>query len=250
MRVLIVAGHGKKGERKDDGAVFNGTTERQEVIEIANELTTILERHGVNTGQIGVSERLTLDEKVSRANKVGDSQDILISLHINAATPQARGVEAWYKADDNNGKELASDVLMYLSSESGLTSRGVKKDTDNRHGRLAIVRDVKMTACLVECGFITNEVEAGMLKDPDKDDVFAVGIAKGILANLNIAYKEPASDGFYLDVDKSAWYYDDLKLCVDEKLFVVPPDRLFRPTPERVQLAVVQARHLHIHHGL
>ena len=253
MKLYVVAGHGKgRFGRRDNGASFNGTNERDEVVEIAKELIVIMQQQGVKTEAIGVDERLTLSQKVKKvADSVWKPEDVLVSIHINSASSEAaKGVEGWYMDGNPASSDLTDWITSKVSDETGLTNRGIKPDTSNRHKRLAIVRDVPVPACLIECGFLTNEFERGMLTDPQRDDAFAIGIAKGIMAYFDKLFNEPQSPEWYSDVPMDVWYASDLKLCVDEGIFKIPSNGKFNPTPIRAEQATIMARHLRNHHNL
>lgn len=67
---------------------------------------------------------------------------------------------------------------------TGMANRGVK--TQN----FAIIRDTKMKACLIECGFMDNEHDTPLILTEEYATEVARGIADGILTYLNIENKE------------------------------------------------------------
>lgn len=67
---------------------------------------------------------------------------------------------------------------------TGMKNRGVK--TQN----FAIIRDTKMKACLIECGFMDNEHDTPLILTEEYATKVANGIADGILAYLNIEKKD------------------------------------------------------------
>ena len=67
---------------------------------------------------------------------------------------------------------------------TGMKNRGVK--TQN----FAIIRDTKMKACLIECGFMDNEHDTPLILTEEYASKVANGIADGILEYYNIEKKE------------------------------------------------------------
>jgi N-acetylmuramoyl-L-alanine amidase len=107
--------------------------------------------------------------------------DLYVSVHYNSAPAEsAHGVEVFYYNSTENkertakSKELARDVLAKVIALTGAKSRGVK------HGNLAVIRETKMPAVLIEGGFFTNQDEFNLLKDPNYVRKIARGIAQGV----------------------------------------------------------------------
>lgn len=245
--IFIEAGHGKKDGMVDVGAVGNGTTERAEVKQIASELVERIKLDkrfaGVSVYSVGISEDYDLVEKVQKINTLcklrgyNKLNSLLISIHINSGG--GTGVESWYYVADNDSKKFGAIVGDELSKATGLVYRGDKPDSENRHGRLAIVRDTKPLAVLVECGFIDSP-DVNVLKDENKDDSFALGIYKGICRHLG--YED--SDSLYPDVKKNDWFYSVVEWGVKNKLVNGYGDGLFRPNNQvtRAELLTILKR--------
>lgn len=137
--------------------------------------------------QMGYETKLTrsedifipLSERAVKANDLGPS--LFVSVHYNSApSREANGIEVFYYQSDENAKrtqsskELAAMVLDSTISSTQAKSRGVKK------GNFAVIRETKMPAVLVEGGFMTNQEEMDLIKDPAYLKKLAWGIAKGI----------------------------------------------------------------------
>lgn len=258
--IFIVAGHGKtikkdwKGkvlaELDDNGAVGNGTTERKEVVEIATETIEMLKKQSalshVAIYDIGVHQRLSLEEKIKEVNVISQehgfnyTNSLLVSIHINAGG--GTGVESWYYGDSEVSMNFGRSISSEMSQVTGLKNRGDKSEYTNRHGRLGIVHDTKPLAVLVECGFIDTVHDVNILKDPIKDDGFALGITKGILRYIGAEYQTPKKEktSEIIDVPKDAWYYDAVKKVTDAGIMSVKDGR-FRPadTVTRAEMAKI-----------
>ncbi len=273
--IFVDAGHGLSASRTiDNGASGNGTTERKEVVEIAGELLALLRSDpafsGIECVPIGVDVRLTLREKIDQVNAVcrargWELQDaLLVSLHINAAgTPEARGIEAWYSAEEGT-LDFARSLVERTASVTGLPVRRYPTRTtdQNRHGRLGIIDDTIPKGVLLECGFISNEFDATALTDAAMDDKFAEGIHAAIREYVGLPASAPVVSptssiptvmpSAFSDIPADAWYRDDVAFCLREGIFQMRSDGLFRPDAPltRAELAAVMARHLRKHHGV
>jgi len=186
MKIAIDAGHGKDG---DPGAIGPyGTREA----DITQALAVQLGNYILALGQEAFlcDRSLYASERAVQAKDQGC--DILISLHCNAGSTQARGIEAWYAHGNEEGQRLASSILGVLISETGAVSRGVKDDADwrpssdpNWTGGMGVLRYFPGPAVLLELLFISNPVEEKPLASPDFQQKCAHAIACGVLDFLN-----------------------------------------------------------------
>ena len=174
LKIYIDPGHGGK----DPGAVGNGLEEKAVNLEIANILEHFLKQFK------GVDVRLsrrddtykTLKQRTDDANKWG--ADFFFSIHVNAGGGQ--GYEDYIHSSLSNTGETNQirKVIHETVAEHMVEwrNRGMKKA--NFH----VLRESKMPAMLVECGFIDNYHDAQLLKDPkfinDIAEVFAEGIRR------------------------------------------------------------------------
>ncbi len=121
-----------------------------------------------------------LDERAIFANK--ESADLFVSIHFNSApNKQAHGIEVYFydiPSDDperpKSSKKLAQATMDGIVHLTQAASRGV------RHGNFAVIRETKMPAILVECGFLTNEEEMAKLLSKEYLKQLARGIAQGV----------------------------------------------------------------------
>jgi N-acetylmuramoyl-L-alanine amidase len=103
---------------------------------------------------------------ITRTNVANNwGADLWVSIHANAygtTWNEAHGVETWvYTSASQSSIDLATKVQAGLVNTTGLTNRGVKK------GNLHEVRETHMTAILIEHAFMTNRVEAELLKNDE-----------------------------------------------------------------------------------
>lgn len=170
MTLIIDAGH---VDKVDPGACANGTTEHAEVVGIMQKLMSALSHTTIPYKTVPTG--LTLIQKIGWVNQNSSDKDVLISLHLNSASPEAVGSMIYYMSGSNVAKEQAEKFIDTYCKGTGQKNRGADGDMDNRHGRLGIVRDTKPLAFLIELGFITNK------KDLEDVRTFAVnGLTQAI----------------------------------------------------------------------
>lgn len=169
--VIIDAGHG--GE--DGGAVgINGTCEKELNLAIALELDALLRAEGIST-------RLTRDgdymlyDKFSNYSGHKKSQDlaarlaianeyenaIFVSIHMNSF-PQEKysGLQVYYSENSTASKQLA-DIIQRLTAEN-LQPQNTRL-TKASEGKIYLLKNIKLPAVLVECGFLSNSEECALL---------------------------------------------------------------------------------------
>jgi N-acetylmuramoyl-L-alanine amidase len=170
--VVIDPGHGgtDEGERG-----LGGTGEAGLCWDLATRLAQELAQLGVRVRFTHTeAENPTAAERATRANRLG--ADLFISLHLNAHhDPAAQGASAYYFRSSRAGEELAESVL---DSLVGLGTRNCRA-----HGTsYPILRATRMTAVLVEPAFLTNPLEEGQLREPERRAAMARAIAQGVRA--------------------------------------------------------------------
>ncbi len=181
MAIKIYIDQGHNPENPNAGAEGNGLREQDIVYPIGVELAALLNANPefearlsrpTPTTQLGSTNSESLRLRVSDANSWG--ADYFISLHTNAASPSANGVEGFAYSRPSRAFELGEDILDSLSEVTGLRNRGMQVRTN-----LYVLRKTAMPAVLIELGFITNPTEAALMRD--NPSLFARGIYEGIL---------------------------------------------------------------------
>jgi len=186
MKIAIDAGHGKDG---DPGAIGPyGTKEADITQAIAGQLGNFL--LALRQEVFLCDRSLYSSERAVQAKNQGC--DILLSLHCNAGSTQAQGIEAWFCHKNQDGQALASKILSVLISETGAVSRGVKDDADWRPasdpkwtGGMGVLRYFPGPAVLLELLFISNPVEEKLLASPDFQQKCAHATTCGVLDFIN-----------------------------------------------------------------
>lgn len=156
MKICLDPGHGM-GNRKagvfDPGAEGSGTDEAAVTLEWALTGKFLLPKQDIEVF-------LTRDDQTD-PTPVGTRDDRakaakcthFISIHCNSANGKASGIEVFYR--DTVDKAFAGHVMTALAAATGLPIRGLKKESESQHSRLAVL-DFGPPACLIEIGFIDN----------------------------------------------------------------------------------------------
>ncbi|NLB61658.1 MAG: N-acetylmuramoyl-L-alanine amidase [Clostridiales bacterium] len=184
--IVIDAGHGGQ----DPGAVstINGIIESDLNLEIAKKLQSIFMEQGISSSLTRTNENAlaeTKDEDMNSRRTIIHSSNapVMVSIHMNSFPddPNVWGPQVFY-CDLESSKELADTLQSLLNEATG----GKRKSA---YLELYILQGNPMPSVLVECGFISNEVEAIKLSDKEYQALIAQTIADGIYNYCG--YKNP-----------------------------------------------------------
>ncbi|MEO0013319.1 MAG: hypothetical protein RLZZ535_1708 [Cyanobacteriota bacterium] len=170
-RVIIDPGHG--GE--DSGAVgIDGLQEKDVILPIALDVEEILRKQNIDVVMTRDTDVfISLEGRTDLANRV--KADLFVSIHansINLSRPDVSGLETYYY---DSGRRLAELVHWSILNGVDIDDRSI------RRARFYVLRHSTMPAVLIEVGFVTGEVDADNLKDPNHRRLMAEAIAKGIV---------------------------------------------------------------------
>ena len=164
--VILDPGHGmgnRKAGRYDSGAVSNGVTEAEIVMQWANELRDILRARKIAVVRTRVDDKdpCSISERARIAKRYNGT--IMVSLHCNAANGTASGTETFYRGESN--KAFATRLNQAVVDALGTRNRGVKTEGQSQHSRLAVM---SFQPCfLIELGFIDNAGDRAKMLDTD-----------------------------------------------------------------------------------
>ena len=192
MKIAIDAGHGPKtpGKRSPDGSLreyqFNSVVARY----VADTLLNGYEGVEILMTHDDIRD-VPLKERTDRANAW--KADLFLSIHANAAGDggwnSSQGIETFvYETRPPASVALANAVQRQLIKATGRPDRGVK--AANFH----VLRETKMTAILVECGFMTNREECELLKSDAYRRKCAEAIVAGIVEVYGLKPKQPVQE--------------------------------------------------------
>lgn len=184
FKIILDAGHGKDtpGKRVPDGSMrefqFNAA-----VATLAKNLLVKFQNVEVQfthdpSGEIDVP----LEKRSNYCNQWG--ANVLVSIHANAdgdGWSDGNGIETFtYTTKPKEAMELAAILQKRMVGLTGRRDRGVKQ------ANLHMVREVKCTAVLVECGFMTNHTEAELLKSQNYRLLCAQAIANSLVEKYKL----------------------------------------------------------------
>ena len=190
--VVIDPGHGGK----DEGAKSRGVLEKTLTLDLAFRVDRALRDLGYRTILTRNDDRfVSLAERVAIANAVEGSV-VFVSIHFNQGSARdISGIETFYALNKtpppppqdwtwvgwfshgevfDNGEELASAVQLAATEKTGARDRGIRPRS------LYVTRNTRMPAILVEGGFITNAMEARLLREDAYASRLARAIAEGV----------------------------------------------------------------------
>ncbi len=176
-KIFIDAGHGGK----DSGAVNGNIYEKDIALSIALKLEKMLKTCGIETVMSRTTDVfVTLQDRAKLANN--SNVDLFISIHVNSSTNLAKGIETLVYSYRGKNKDIAQNVQDNLIATTGTLDRGIKERPD-----LYVLSATKMTAILIETGFIKTEYQ-NLLSD-DYQDKIASAITNAICKSFNLEVK-------------------------------------------------------------
>ena len=188
VKIVLDAGHGGI-----DGGCMGSTDESVEStlnLLIVKELEGVLKSKGFSVfltrenedGLYGSTEPgfklRDLQKRVEITSKI--SPDLFISVHLNKyASALRRGAQVFFKIDDKNSKNLAMKIQnsLNLLPES-------KRMYDALKGDYYLLNALSIPAVIVECGFLSNPEEEGLLLTKSYRVKLAKAIADGVVSYL------------------------------------------------------------------
>jgi N-acetylmuramoyl-L-alanine amidase len=215
--VMIDPGHGGYDPGTQSSA---GAMEKDLALQIATQLKTALEAHGIRAELTRSSDVfISLSERTRIANSAG--ADLFVSIHLNSSpNTDTTGIEVYYlnnttdratirlarmenagadsygAPDASNLNYILTDLRQnYKASEAASLARMIDAQTvadldaglglnvnalGAKMGPFYVLVGAHMPAVLVECGFMSNAAEAARLASPNYQDVLARGIATSI----------------------------------------------------------------------
>ena len=182
-KIAIDAGHGLKtaGKRCLKSLDKNETREWVLNDRVSDSLEKFLKSAGHETlrvDDITGAKDIALKERVKRANEW--EADFYISVHQNAGIDGGTGggtVVFVYPGTSGKTVEAQEAIYRHAIEEAGL--KGNRAD-GTPTSDLYVLRNTKMAAALIECGFMDSATDIKYILDPKWSEKIALGIAKGI----------------------------------------------------------------------
>ena len=170
--IAIDPGHGGP----DPGKVSKGGTKEDELnLKIALNIKRLIEQSGgivimtrENEEGLHSDSAKTLremkTEDLHRRKEIVDENDsqIFISIHLNSFTqPNYHGAQAFYKKDSKEGEKLALIIQEQLKN---ILDPNNHREPQDRHD-IYLLNEIEVPSVLIECGFLSNEMEERLLVD-------------------------------------------------------------------------------------
>jgi N-acetylmuramoyl-L-alanine amidase len=175
--VVIDPGHGGFDQ---GGIPGQRVPEKMVALDTALRLQKLLQRAGLRTVMTRSTDVFVpLSVRSAIANSERDA--IFVSIHYNASPrSSAYGIETY--SENNRGAVLADRIQRQLITRVSTENRGV------RSAEYYVLRNCRLPAVLVECGFLTNPIEAQLALTSDYRQKVAEQIAAGIIEQRQFAF--------------------------------------------------------------
>jgi N-acetylmuramoyl-L-alanine amidase len=175
--VVIDPGHGGFDRGGIPGQIV---PEKMVALDTALRLQKLLQRAGLRTVMTRTTDVfIPLSVRAAIANAQRDA--IFVSIHYNAARrTSAHGIETY--SENNRGAVLASRIQRDIVTRVSTENRGI------RSAEYYVLRNCRLPAVLVECGFLTNPIEAQLALTPAYREQVAEQIAAGIIEQRQVAF--------------------------------------------------------------
>ena len=154
--------------------------EKMVALDTALRLQKILQRAGVRTVMTRSTDIFVpLAVRSVIANAQPDA--IFVSIHYNASPrASAHGIETY--SENNQGAVLAARIQRQIVNRVSTENRGI------RSAEYYVLRNCRLPAVLVECGFLTNPTEAQSALTTTYRQRVAEQIAAGIIEQRQFAF--------------------------------------------------------------
>ncbi|MBR1443113.1 MAG: N-acetylmuramoyl-L-alanine amidase [Firmicutes bacterium] len=177
LNIVIDAGHGGF----DPGKVANGIDEKVINLQIAHKLQLYLEQGGsyvMNTrtedNSLSEEKRGDLKERINIANS--DDVDMMISIHQNSfPNSSVRGAQVFYYKNSRESRQLAEAIQKRIRDADDTNKREAKASGD-----YYILKKSNVPAVIVECGFLSNDMEKEKLQNEKYQEKIAWAIYLGV----------------------------------------------------------------------
>lgn len=186
--IILDPGHGGA----DGGASgADGTVEKNLNLEIALKVQKLLQQSGCTVFLTRSDDRSlsTIEDEINKMRKVADLNnrremtdelevDAFVSIHMNTfQDSQYFGSQVFYSSSPADSKYLAD----FIQEEIRQVDPQNERVTKNGSGSIFILNDVSVPSVVVECGFLSNQMDLERLKSEDYQNKLAGAIYNGIV---------------------------------------------------------------------
>lgn len=119
-------------------------------------------------------KKIDLNERIKIIKK--SNCDLFISIHQNFfPLKNVKGCEIHYNMNNNQNKIISDFILSYIKLSLHNTTRNIKQNNDNY-----ILSQITVPACLIECGYMSNDEELSNLLDKKYEYKFVKTLKQAI----------------------------------------------------------------------
>ena len=191
--IILDAGHG--GE--DSGAIgVNGAFEKDLNLQVSLIIGEMLSENGYTVIYTRTEDKLLYkdSENIKGIRKISDLKNrcnvakeypsaVFLSIHMNSfGDKQYSGLQVYYSTRNQNSEMLANCI-----------QSNVKKETQPENNRkikegqgVYLLENMENVSVLVECGFLSNFIEAEKLSEKEYQKILSFAIVCGIIEYMNI----------------------------------------------------------------
>ncbi len=185
MTVVIDPGHGGQ----DGGASCGGVLEKELNLNVSLKLrdiiasnggAAVMTREGDAPDVPGANGKFVKRDDLRYRLDVLDKADadLFISIHMNKfSEPKYSGAQVFYSQNGEESKVLGE--IIQKSLRENIDPENSREAKRNESG-IYILKNAKVPAALVECGFLSNPTELEKLKTEEYQQSLAEAIYKGI----------------------------------------------------------------------
>ncbi|MDD2980144.1 MAG: N-acetylmuramoyl-L-alanine amidase, partial [Hespellia sp.] len=180
--VILDPGHGKS----DSGKVgVNGALEKDINLKVAKKLKELLEKQKVKILMTRDSDESIGDTKMddmhARVDLINQSDAALVvSIHQNSYTDASvHGAQVFFYKGSEEGERAALILQEAMKKADTGNTRKAKADSS-----YYMLRKTEKPLVIVECGFLSNWEEAGLLDTQEYQEKMAEAICAGVMEYL------------------------------------------------------------------
>ena len=190
QKVTIVIDPGHGGE--DPGAECNGIIEKDINLATAKYLAALLKANGHNVIMTRDADVMLYNEGdthkkssdlINRTKIAGSAEDpVFVSIHMNKFPLEyCKGLQTFYSENSPLSAVLADSI----QTRARCLQPDNKREVKSAGGSIYVLSHLDIPAVLVECGFISNNEEAGLLVKDSYQRQLALVIYCGITDYLS-----------------------------------------------------------------
>lgn len=176
ITVVLDAGHGG-----DDPGTLSSLSDECDInLAVAKKVAEFLTAQGIDVVLTrDGDETVSLEERVTIANN--SNADYFFSLHCNYYEDDSsiHGLECYYHPDSETSCSLAEQMVDYLDSQTDIDVRSAKGED------FYVLRKTKMTAVLIELGFLSNAGECSRLVSESYQEELARAVTDSIIQSIS-----------------------------------------------------------------